>query len=431
MKVLMFGWEFPPHISGGLGTACFGLTRGMARLAAEIIFVLPQLREPAESSQVRLVAADEVGPPLSSTLFPGMNDWLKIIEIASPLHPYLNPDSYRTQLIERLNQATVSDRHHDQDPGGLLHFHGEYEQDLLDEVARYGVIGGRLAATHPHDVIHAHDWMTYPAGVEAKRISGKPLIVHVHATEFDRSGEHVNQAIYDLERYGMHSADRVIAVSERTRHVVIERYGVDPEKTRVVHNAVAKEKLIDRHQVVRHLDEKIVLFLGRVTMQKGPDYFVEAAARVLQKVRNVRFVMAGSGDMLPAMIDRAAELRIADRFHFTGFLEGADVDLMYALCDLYVMPSVSEPFGITPFEAIKHDVPVIISRQSGVAEVLPHAIKVDFWDIDRLSESIIDVLSKADHTRDLVEKHRQDLASIDWVKAAQLTLDVYAEVVQS
>ena len=241
----------------------------------------------------------------------------------------------------------------------------------MEEVARYAMIGAQVAKENEgkFDVIHAHDWLTYYAGIAAKRVSGKPLVVHMHATEYDRSGENVNQVVYDIERSGMAAADKVIAVSNLTRKIVIEKYNINPDKVVTVHNAV---RFADGNKVFeeRGISDKIVTFLGRITYQKGPDYFVEAAAKVLQKVPNVHFVMAGSGDLFNHVVKRVAKLGIADRFHFTGFLKGDEVHRMFDMSDVYVMPSVSEPFGISPLEAMKSNVPVIISKQSGVAEVL-------------------------------------------------------------
>lgn len=270
-------------------------------------------------------------------------------------------------------------------------FSGKYGTNLMEEVARYALVAGTIAVRNRFDVIHAHDWLTYPAGVAAKRLTGKPLVIHVHATEFDRSGENINTQVYALEKMGMEEADRVITVSNLTRNIVINRYGISPDKVFTVHNAVdfSGRGTVDVH---RGVPEKVVTFLGRITFQKGPEYFIEAADKVLKYYRNVRFVMAGSGDLLNRSIRRVAKLGIADRFHFTGFLKGADVQRMFALSDVYVMPSVSEPFGISPLEAMKTGVPTIISKQSGVAEVLKHSIKVDFWDIDAMADAIYGLL---------------------------------------
>ena len=278
------------------------------------------------------------------------------------------------------------------------------------------------------DVIHAHDWLTYFAGIAAKRVSGKPLVVHMHATEYDRSGENINTQTYAIERAGMHAADRVIAVSNLTRNIVIEKYGVPADKVVTVHNAVRfAEKESEAPE--RGVSDKIVTFLGRITFQKGPDYFVEAAAKVLKRVPNVRFVMAGSGDMMNHIIRRVARLGIADRFHFTGFLRGADVHRMFQLSDVYVMPSVSEPFGISPLEAMKSNVPVIISKQSGVAEVLDYAVKVDYWDVDAMADAIYGLITYPALSQMFAKKGLEEVTSLKWNNAAAKIKSVYEDVI--
>lgn len=283
-----------------------------------------------------------------------------------------------------------------------------------------------IAASQDFDIIHAHDWLTYAAGLAAKEVSGKPLVVHMHATEFDRSGENVNQPVYDLERRGMEAADRVIAVSNLTRQTVINRYGISPEKVVTVHNAVEPvEKQIE--DVDKHVKEKIVTFLGRITFQKGPEYFVEAAKKVLERNPNVRFVMAGSGDLLEKMIHRVAQLRIGHKFHFTGFLRGPNVDRMLAMSDVFVMPSVSEPFGIVPLEAMRSNVPVIISKQSGVSEILKHALKVDFWDIDGMADAINGIVSYPGANKMFARYGKGEVDNLKWENAALKVKEVYQE----
>jgi glycogen(starch) synthase len=286
------------------------------------------------------------------------------------------------------------------------------------EVSRYALVASHIASSNEFDVIHAHDWLTYPAGIAAKKISGKPLVVHVHATEFDRSGENINPNVFDIERKGMEVADMVITVSHLTRQIVIERYGINPDKVVTVHNAVEPTVNAEVLNAKKHVKEKIVTFLGRVTFQKGPDYFVEAAHKVLQKDTNVRFVMAGQGDMLNRMIKRVAQLKVSTRFHFTGFLKGEEVDTMFAMSDVYVMPSVSEPFGISPLEAMRSNVPVVISKQSGVAEVLRHALKVDFWDIDALSDSIYGLLHYDALSRMFIKYGKEEVDNMKWDDSA-------------
>lgn len=298
----------------------------------------------------------------------------------------------------------------------------------MEEVARYALVGSALATQHDFDVIHAHDWLTYPAGVAAKESTGKPLIVHMHATEFDRSGENVNTQVYAMERHGMEMADRVITVSNLTRLTVIEKYGIDPRKVFTVHNAVEPVDKSDITLPEKGVTEKVVTFLGRITYQKGPEYFVEAARKILNKDQNIRFVMAGTGDLLNKTVQRVAQLRIGHRFHFTGFLKGEDVDKMFAMSDVFVMPSISEPFGIVPLEAMRSNVPVVISKQSGVAEVLKHALKVDFWDVDGLADAIYG-LCHYDALSDIFIKHgKEEVDSLKWEHAAKLVKNVYESI---
>jgi len=295
----------------------------------------------------------------------------------------------------------------------------------MEEVSRYALIASAVALKEDYDIIHAHDWLTYPAGIAAKKSSGKPLVVHMHATEFDRTGENVNKIVYDIEREGLEAADQVIAVSNLTRNTVINKYGIDPAKVVTVYNAVDQTMTKEIENIKRNLKEKVVTFLGRITYQKGPEYFIEAAYKILQKDRNVRFVMAGSGDMLHKMIERVAALRIADRFHFAGFLRGEDVDKMFALSDVFVMPSVSEPFGIVPLEAMRINVPVVISKQSGVSEILKHALKIDFWDVDAMADSIYG-LCHYDALSEMFKKYgKVEVENLKWENAALNVKNVY------
>ncbi|MDD3311590.1 glycosyltransferase family 4 protein [Pseudodesulfovibrio sp.] len=423
MRVLMFGWEFPPYISGGLGTACLGLTKGLASLGADILFVLPRLDSDEEGRHLSLVGANRVRAKVGVAEILELQERVSVLEVLSPLRPYLTEKQYRS-LLEKTE--TISAR---EIMGELSNdFAGGYGENLMAEIVRYGLVAAHLANSEKFDVIHSHDWMTAPAGMEAKRVSGKPLVVHAHALEFDRSGEHVNQQVYEIERAGFEAADRIIAVSHFTKDTIVRRYGIAPDKVTVVHNAVSKERRIGQMRIQKPFKEKLVLFLGRITFQKGPDYFVEAAAKVLERNPNVRFAMAGSGDMFPRMVERMAELRMADKFHFLGFVRGADVERIYAMSDLYVMPSVSEPFGITPLEAMVYDVPSIVSKQSGVAEVLEDAVKIDFWDVDRLAWEILDILGNKERAQKLVEAGRRSLKKIQWDRAAAKVLDVYRQL---
>lgn len=420
MKVLMFGWEFPPHITGGLGTACYGLTRSLLSQGTEIIFVVPKTWGDEASDELQLIDAGKIEMNISQEMLAQYKKQFSSIKITSALTPYLTSESYQKQT--RHFQYNIASQ---ESAGQHFMFTGQYGHTLMEEVTRYALVGSTLGEKKNFDVIHAHDWPVYPAGILASKASGKPLVVHVHATEFDRSGEHINQQVYNIEREGMHAADQVITVSNLTRNTVINRYGVNPNKVITVHNAVDFTGKKGHYNKPTGMKEHIVTFLGRVTFQKGPDYFIEAAAKILRRDKKVRFVMAGSGDMLEKMVLRVAELGIATRFHFTGFLKGEEVNKMYALSDVYVMPSVSEPFGISPLEAMRSSVPAIISKQSGVAEVLQHAIKVDFWDTDALADAIYGLIHYKGLHNTFVEMGKKEVETLKWEHTALKVLDIY------
>ena len=427
----MFGWEFPPHIAGGLGTACYGMTRGLARNGVEVIFVMPRAYGDEDQRFARVVNASDVETigTRDHEFSEELLEKVSFIHIDSNMVPYISPEeyeSYHEQYVKSGRKTWSTTDAWKQ----RYTFSGKYGANLMEEVARYAVVAAQVARDleGQFDVIHAHDWLTYFAGIAAKRVSGKPLVVHMHATEFDRSGENINRRVYAIEKAGMQAADRVIAVSELTRRIVIGKYGIPAEKVVTVHNAV---RFGESEEAVpeRAVKDKVVTFLGRITYQKGPDYFVEAAAKVLQRVPDVRFVMAGSGDLMNHVVRRVAQLGIADRFHFTGFLKGGEVQRMFRLSDVYVMPSVSEPFGISPLEAMRSGVPVIISRQSGVAEVLDYAIKVNYWDVDALADAIYGLLTYPALGRMFASKGLEEVTGLKWTNAAAKIKTVYETVV--
>ncbi len=423
MKILMFGWEFPPHISGGLGTACYGLTKGLSKFNdLDVLFVVPKAFGDEDQSSVRIIGASDVYVSKRSIDFAGFNKEMSFIEVDSLLVPYTGPDEYYriVKKYEAHNKKIILGNYE-----GRYSFTGIYGPDLYNEIINYSVVASSIALENDFDIIHAHDWLTFPAGIAAKEVSGKPLIIHVHATDFDRSGENINSRIYEIEKQGMEAADKIITVSNWTRDIVINKYGINPDKVATVYNAVEPISEVDKHIFRRGINDKIVTFLGRITLQKGPEYFVEAAYKVLQKMNNVRFVMAGSGDMMDKMVMRSAKLGISNRFYFTGFLLGDEVYQMYSISDLYVMPSVSEPFGIAPLEAIQSNVPVIISRQSGVAEVLNHAIKIDFWDIDALADAIYGILNYPALSVMFKTYGKQEVDKLKWETSAGCVRDIY------
>lgn len=425
----MFGWEFPPHISGGLGTACYGLTKGLSHFNdISIAFVVPKAYGDEDQGTMKLIGANDVSITRKKIKFAETHQKMEYFEVDSNIVPYTDPDEFwkltsikhakKTQFIET-------------DNFGKIKFTGKYGANLITEIYQYAIVAESIARDTPFDIIHAHDWLTYPAGIAAKKISGKPLVIHVHATDFDRSGGSVNPKVYSIEREGMEAADKIITVSNLTKQIVIEKYGIHPSKIKTVYNAVEPLERDARKALKRGIDDKIVTFLGRITLQKGPEFFIEAAHQVLKRVKNVRFVMAGSGDMMNAMIRRAATLKISDHFHFTGFLNSDDVLQMFKMSDVYVMPSVSEPFGISPLEAMQSDVPVIISKQSGVAEILTHAIKIDFWDINAMADAIYALVTYPALTSELKKHTRTEVDNLQWKNSAGNVRKVYYETLKT
>jgi len=444
----MLGWEFPPFISGGLGTACYGLTKALSDLGTDVLFVLPRAVQSHFSTHVKLMAPTQDSPLGSQMYRLEEFEHVTFRTVDTALQPYQTPAQYvqRRLEVQRRAEAIARERQRREAPPApstrepleqkeVPSFVADpgrhYTGDMYQEIERYARLAAQVSQQSDFDVVHAHDWMTYPAGMAVAGLTGKPLVVHVHSTEFDRSGENVNQRIYDIERQGVHDADRVIAVSYLTKDILVSRYGLEESRIEVVYNAIDT----DGHRMADHAlpnirrDEKIVLFLGRITMQKGPEYFLAAARRVLEVIDNVRFIMAGSGDMIRRTIELAAEMGIGHKVLFTGFLRGDDVTKVFRMADVYVMPSVSEPFGIAPLEALSQDVPVIISKQSGVAEVLTHVLKVDFWDINEMANKIIAVLKHPPLQSTLREHGSFEVRKLSWSDAAERCLGVYGKVV--
>lgn len=429
MRVLMFGWEFPPHISGGLGTASYGLTKGMAGLDdLEVIFVVPKAWGDEDQTIVRLVGANQVPVAHKKLYYKGFRQAIEKIEVSSKIVPYTDPEDFWKVAKSEISGYNLLVQTNSK---GKIDFSGKYGESLMDEINKYAIVASVIADENEFDIIHAHDWLAYPAGIAAMEVSGKPLVIHVHATDFDRSGGNVNPDVYHIEKSGMDAATKIITVSNLTRDIVINKYNIEPEKVETVYNAVEPVNVVENTFIKKGFDDKVVTFLGRITLQKGPEYFIEAAYKVLQVMDNVRFVMAGSGDMTEKMMRRAASLKITDRFHFTGFLKGADVFNMLNISDLYIMPSVSEPFGISPLEAMQSNVPVIISKQSGVAEILTHAVKTDFWDIDEMADAIYSILNYPALARTFIKKGKEEVIRLKWDNSARHVRDIYYSVIEN
>ncbi|MDD5529920.1 MAG: glycosyltransferase family 4 protein [bacterium] len=427
MRILMLGWEFPPFFAGGVGVVCSELSKALARRGEEIIFVMPSgpLQPTAGTKHLnKFLIADkdfneftEIHESVAKSI--KLNITIKTIE--SLLNPYITFDEYQKKY-SAVKRFMGKEMGFMGEEGGEL-----YGKNLIEEVYRFAIRAISIGEKENFDVIHAHDWTTFPAGIVLKKLTGKPLVVHIHITEFDKSGgQHANPEIYKIEREGMVEADTVIAVSNAVKERCIHNYYIDGGKIVVIHNA-STPMVSTEHARKADVEgrPKIVLFAGRVTLQKGPDYFIEAARLVLQKNKNVLFVMAGTGDMLNRMIEKAADYGMADKFIFTGFYDRKDAERLFGMADVFVMPSVSEPFGITPLEAQYKKVPTIISRQTGVSEILKHCLKVNFWDINALAGKILEVLAYAPLKEELKEKGFQEVQLITWDRPAMECIKIY------
>ncbi len=394
----MFGWELPPENSGGLGVACFNLTKALSQKDAEVVFVLPRKKNISENN--------------FDVIFADLN--VEVKKVDSFLSAYLSSEKY-SKLIYDFQ---------------IEHFYGN---TLFEEVLRYGKLARKIAQKENFDVIHAHDWLSFLAGIEAKKVSQKPLIVHVHATEFDRTGgTGVNPLVYEVEKIGMEKADKIIAVSQLTKDTIVRHYGIPEEKIEVVYNA-PEEKEIKKHKDTLKINLKgrpIVAFVGRITIQKGPDYFLAAAKKCLEHNPDILFVMAGSGDMQNKIIEDASNMGISDSFLFAGFLRGEELENLYQSADLYVMPSISEPFGLTVLESIQNGTPVLISKQTGVGENIVHCLKTDFWDVEDMAAKILSVVEYKELKDCLSENGQKDLKKFSWSKSAKKCLDIYNKLIR-
>ncbi len=468
MRVLMLGWEFPPFITGGLGTACYGLTKALSRRQTQIMFVLPKTvgSDFAEESHIRLLSQQspaaalgertpqavastyDYAPPITdadakafehvtfkavparfSNPYPGGGMFVGESTTA-PEGSAQTPERYNKPMgvLQAEGAAKMSVR------GTSTSMPGDYSGDLVAESRRYAALCIDLARGQEFDVIHAHDWLTFPAGMAVAAAHGKPLIVHVHSTEFDRSGDHIHQQVYDVERRGMHAAMRVIAVSTLTKTIITSRYDIEPDMVEVVYNGIENGQPVDTGSPAKltiDKGDKVVLFLGRITMQKGPEVFIAAAKKVLQKFDKVKFIMAGSGDKVRDVIEMAAREGIGHKVTFTGFVRGEDVAKVFKMADVFVMPSVSEPFGLASLEAVSHDVPVIMSRTSGASEVLKHTLKVDFWDVDEIANKILAVLKHPSLGDTLRSNADLELRKLTWDGAAQKCMEIYKSAIGS
>lgn len=445
MKVLMYGWEFPPFISGGLGVACHAMVQELAKKSVNVAVVLPYTVENTiDTQKVSIVGCDVVENAIDY-LHLGNNIAIEKVKAAAFLRPYLE-EKDPNYLVD-LDQATIQIEEIIHKLQTLLHIEsiaeidkivktksssisGKYGMNLLAEVYQYAVVAGAMAVNIPHDVIHAHDWLTVLAGVEAKKRSHKPLVFHVHALEPDRSGTHVDTRIFAIEKFGMQQADQIVAVSQYTKNVIVEKYGIPANKVKIIHNGTyANEEIsFDSFSSKTH---KMVLFLGRLAHQKGPFQFLQAARKILEKRQDVHFVIAGTGSLLQEMVNRVAALHIGKYVHFIGFIDNKKIAKIFNLADVYVMPSVSEPFGLSCLEALSFGVPVVISKQSGVAEVLNHVAKVDFWDVNEMANKILALIDHKALSRAMLNNTAKELEDLTWEKTANSLIGLYSSLTNS
>ena len=441
----MLGWEYPPNISGGLGTACEGLTKGLARQGVELLFVVPHLYGGEAAPHMRIVGLVEIllrqrrrNRRRSEQLLSDeelrilqRSPNIKEVQVPAFLQPYWDEEKYaqyRKKLVAFDEEYDEIDPKIEREINELKSSSSRYGKNIFNEVDRFSRHVIQLVRSEEFDIIHAHDWMTFKAGVAIAELTGKPLVSHIHSLEYDRSGHHVNQKIHELERFGVRESDAVIAVSQYTRTVINREHGIPLDKISVVHNGIYPKDVVRHYKKKSPGSEKIVLFLGRITYQKGPNYFIEAAAKVIPHVPNVKFVVAGTGDMLPFLMERVSQLGIKDHFIFTGFLREKEVEQIFSLADLYVLPSVSEPFGISVLESLNFNTPAIISKQSGVSEVIGNTLKFDFWDVSRLADLMINALLYDELRYEMMTMAKEELKRVRWDAAAMKTVAVYKKL---
>ena len=415
----MLGWEFPPVLTGGLGTACYGLAKALSKYA-EIELFIPQADKETTLENVHIRGMNFFGINGGQTIevpMQPLEEFAKVRKIPAPsLNPYPVGIGFEKEAVALKSPEAIRALYSGSEP---------YGPNIMQKVATYAEVAVRMALETEFDVIHAHDWITFPAAVRIKEITGKPLVIHIHSLETDRVGDLAKgdwTRVYEVEKKAMEKADRIIPVSRYTQDCAIKNYGISEEKFYPVHNAIDPE---ESFRLPNKSGEKLVLFLGRVTFQKGPEFMVETAWKLLQVYPDVIFFVAGVGDMLEKLKALVLERKIDHKFVFAGFLSQSNVKKVLAQADVYFMPSVSEPFGLSALEAAGFDVPCVISRQSGVAEVLPNALNANFWDTGKFANYIYGLLNYSGIREEMVERTKQDLSRLSWDDAAKDVMEVY------
>src|SRR6185436_333281 len=421
-KVLMLGWEFPPVINGGLGVACHDLCIAMSE-HAKVTMILPKSNPEFKVDNLDLIGLNNYDAHTLKNLnhVKEYSSLENVHFINSDLNPYynagLNDTSGGYLKSKYINKVDIGG-----ETFNVFHIDDLYGGDVIDKVRTFGKLAARIASNLDFDIIHAHDWMTMIAGMEIKTQTGKPLVMHIHSLEVDRGGESSKGWVYQMEKRGMEYADVLMPVSNFTGEIITKYYHINRNKIFPIHNGIRPVK---KFKSKKPFDEKVVLFVGRLTRQKGPDFFLQIAARVLEKIPDVRFVMAGQGDSFNNVIDNSAAKEIGNRFHVTGFLNMDKVHYLLSIADVYCMPSVSEPFGLSAVEAAQFDIPVVISRQSGVGEVLQGSMKFDYWDINKAADYVISLLNDQVLREIIIQDANKDLQNISWENSAKKVMEGY------
>lgn len=441
----MLTWEFPPMIAGGLAMACYGLVKSLLKQGIEIDLILPTkefvyfpLRKEEDADTLPFVLLEErEGKEIKVTkkVFKTIEKKLEFIGVNYSPETYYTPaqvNKFRkiiTEVTHIEEEVDVFEKLSDESENLLANIsvHLQGDEDIFKKVQEMAYRAEKLSEIEDFDLIHANDWLCYPAGMIIKKMTGKPLISHIHATEFDRAGGPGDHRIHNLEYSGMTFADRVIAVSKYTAQMITSRYQIDTQKIRIVHNAFSL-KSKDLNKKKKMFKGTVILFLGRITIQKGPDYFLSVAQKVLAKHPNVRFIMAGTGDMARKILRKSAAMRLKNRFLFTGFLNRDQVERILMSADIYMLPSVSEPFGIAPLEAMAYGITSIISKQSGVSEVVDNAYKIDFWNIEEMSETINYLIEHPQECTEIGKKAAIEVKEIQWDNSAKKAVEIYKEL---
>ena len=417
IKVLMFGWEFPPLVTGGLGTSCYGLTRHLALNDVDTIFVLPKILEPMHHFFLEVVDGSSCLEGMNiKSAYKSKSDHEIYSHLAecithdSLLEPYSSKERY-TEIYDQLNNKT------------------EFGKDIFEEVNRYAEMAKSIAMDRKFDLIHVHDWMSFEAGIIAKQLSGKPLVVHIHTTEYDRNAGRENREILAIEKRGFDAADKIIAVSNQMKEQVSRQYNIDKSKIEVVYNAIEKGDTVDLdHQIEFLNNKKVVFFLGRITSQKGPGVFLDAAEILLKERNDIIFIMAGDGDMAPYIIEECQKRELDDYFFFPGHLRSAEKEKLFAISDLYILPSLAEPFGITPVEVMSYDIPIIMTEGLGAHEIIPEALEFKFNDSVDLANKIIRVLDSSTEQKSITVNYGKNLDRLDWNISAQKVKSLYCHI---